>query len=97
MRDLFLLFRTTFRGYLARRTLRTRGPTPCCAQVGLFFSTSTGKTEDVASLIKEVICRHTFRSCHRCFSINNRKPYMTHPCMGPGRCKDKKGLSVVKV
>ncbi|CAL5229051.1 g12300 [Coccomyxa viridis] len=45
--------RRSFRGFTARRILRTRGPTPSYAQVGLFFSTSTGKTEDVASIIKE--------------------------------------------
>ncbi len=36
------------------RPSKTRGPNPCFAQHGLFFSTSTGKTEEVADLIQEV-------------------------------------------
>lgn len=36
------------------RPSKTRGPSPCFAQHGLFYSTSTGKTEEVADLIQEV-------------------------------------------
>lgn len=37
------------------RPSKTRGPSPCFAQHGLFFSTSTGKTEEVADLIQEAM------------------------------------------
>ncbi|BDA49915.1 Flavodoxin [Coccomyxa sp. Obi] len=37
------------------RPSKTRGPSPCFAQHGLFYSTSTGKTEEVADLIQEAM------------------------------------------
>ena len=37
----------------------------CLAQLGIFFSTSTGHTEDIASIIKEVIMQPSFTAERR--------------------------------